>query len=328
MPQPVREKDRDYRFEDSDGSLIHRKEKIVETVGIPDDIRNVGRLVLYQDSPQRLGYESPGTSSLERQRKSRSPFRSSPPPPVKESEKDYSYRDSDGTLRRRKERVTERVGIPDDVVGLGKLVLSRESSQQQKQVSTMNISAGRMKTPSSPLSPQRTPPPTMRKNFTYRESDGSIQPRRDPFTSRSGSNRDYPNGVAAARKKPPSRDSSDERHVAKMEIPRSKTAPSSSSPAHPSPGSAATTTYTTLKESRESHVLRQRENFTQRAGISNEAIPLSKMAAPSSRESSEERHKSSLYHPVSPGKPKGITKSADHKVSWSSWCAGGTVIAY
>ena len=190
MPQPVREKDRDYRFEDSDGSLIHRKEKIVETVGIPDDIRNVGRLVLYQDSPQRLGYESPGTSSLERQRKSRSPFRSSPPPPVKESEKDYSYRDSDGTLRRRKERVTERVGIPDDVVGLGKLVLSRESSQQQKQVSTMNISAGRMKTPSSPLSPQRTPPPTMRKNFTYRESDGSIQPRRDPFTSRSGSNRD------------------------------------------------------------------------------------------------------------------------------------------
>ena len=298
MPQPVREKDKDYCFEDSDGTRIRRKEKIVETVGIPDDIRNVGKLVLYQNSP-RLGHESPGTSSLERKKKSRSPFRSSPPPPVRESEKDYTYRDSEGTLRRRKERVTERVGIPDDVVGLGKLVLSQESSHS-RQLSVSEISTSK-KQSATHLSPLETPPATLRKNYTYRERDGSLMPRRDPVTG-DGRGREIPNGVAA-RKKPP-----DERHMSTLEIPRNKPV----APAYRSPQTSVRKTYA-HRESTESFV-RQQKNVVERTGFSVDAKSSNKMVR-SARESAEESHKSSLYHPVSPGKTKGVTKNTVHKVS-------------
>ncbi|GFR62257.1 hypothetical protein ElyMa_000126100 [Elysia marginata] len=309
MPQPVRHKDRDYCFEDSDGSQIRRKEKIVETVGIPDDIRNVGKLVLYQSSPH-LGQSSPGTSSLERKKKSHSPFRASPAPPVRESEKDYTYRGSEGTLRRHKERVTERVGIPDDVIGLGKLVLSQESSySKSRQVSSLEISSGVRKSPAAPLSPQKTPPPTLRKNYTYRESDRSLWPRREPVKW-AGSRGEIPNGVTA-RQKPPSRDSSDERHVSTLEIPRNK--PAAQPSAYRSPPTTARTTYS--HRERTDNFVRRQENITERVGIPNNVNSLGKVVIPSSRESSEERHKSSLYHPVSPGKPKSVSKNTVHKVS-------------
>ncbi|RUS91337.1 hypothetical protein EGW08_000951 [Elysia chlorotica] len=318
MPQPVRHRDRDYVFEDSDGTRIRRKEKIVETVGIPDDVKNVGKLVLYQSCPG-LGYhgDSSATSSLERKQKPRSPYRaSSPQRPVRESEKDYTYRDSEGTLRRHKERITERVGIPDDVVGLGQLVLSRESSSsvshfqasQSRQVSALGISKSGVKSPTYlSSSPVRTPPPTLRKNFTYRESDGSLLPRLDPVTW-DRTNRDTYNGVAAGRK-PLSRDSSGEKHVSTMEIPRNK--PNVATTTYRSPPTAVRKTFA-HRESTESFA-RQHTNVTQRSGISYDVKPSSNLV-PSSRESSEERHTSCLYHPLSPGKTRGVTKTPGPKV--------------
>ncbi|GFN99947.1 hypothetical protein PoB_002645300 [Plakobranchus ocellatus] len=297
MPQPVRESDKDYLFEDSQGTLIRRKEKIVESVGIPDDVRQMGKLVLYQD---RLSYpqggDRHGESSLER-RRSPSPYRS-PPRPVRESEKDYSYEASDGTLRRRRERITERVGIPDDVVPLGKLVLSQESPQR-RQISTLEIPTGRKTSPSS----YRSPPPVMRKNFNYRKSDGALIPRRHFSTESTG----ISNGVRGKGKPPLSRDSSEERHVSTLEIPRKK----SPSPYRTLPAAMMKDTYTHRQNV--GRISRREEHqVTKRVGILNETKPFGKEGV-SSRESSEDRHKSSLYHPVSPGKTRGVSKDTVHK---------------